>query len=388
MDEFLFWWAIISLSLALGYVAILIIYSYGWKNLPEWQVPKDYTPSVQCTVIIPARNESENLPACLKSIAEQQYPKSLTQVIVVDDHSTDNTLQIAKKFAIGHPETEVLELKQHLAPDLKFNSFKKEAINVGIKHAKGSLIVTTDADCVLPPDWLMLICSFYEKRNPVFIAAPVGFKDERTLFERFQSLDFLGMMCGTAAGIHLGLKNMSNGANLAYSREAFLKVGGFKGIDHLATGDDILLMQKIAEAYPRRIAFLKSRKAVALTKAKATIHEFISQRVRWASKSTDYKEWMVTFILGWVFLFCIFIVATPFLSPLYGTSVLALFVVLLGVKTLADFFYLRMMAKFFRRTELMKSYLPSQILHILYIVTVGIMGNLVRQYHWKGRRVR
>ena len=388
MEMFFNWWTILSLALAAGYVAIIAIYTCGWKLLPRWEAPDDFSPSVKCTVIIPARNEAENLPGCLESIARQRYPSTLTQVIVIDDHSEDDTLELARQFASRHPHFEVLELKAHLPEGKPINSYKKVAIDLGVQHARGELIVTTDADCVLSPEWLWLICSFYEVKKPAFIAAPVGFHREQSLFERFQSLDFFGMMCGTAAGIHLGIKNMANGANLAYPKAAYQAVNGFADIDHLATGDDILLMQKIAGAYPGKTAFLKNEKATALTLAKPGIAEFISQRVRWASKSTDYKEWVVTFLLGWVFFYCVFIVITPFLLPFAGTKALVLFVVLLAVKTVTDYLYLGMMAKFFRRKELMKSYLPSQLIHILYIVTVGALGNIVKQYSWKGRTVQ
>ncbi|MAT52970.1 MAG: glycosyl transferase [Saprospirales bacterium] len=388
METLFTWWTISSLILAAGYVAIIAIYTFGWKRLPVWEPPAAYLPSVKCTVIIPARNEAPNLPECLASIAGQSYPASLTQVIVVDDHSEDETLDIARKFADRYPHFEVLELKAHLPEGKKVNSFKKEAIDLGVRAADGELIVTTDADCVLPPDWLMLMCSFYEVKKPVFIAAPVGFHREQSLFERFQSLDFFGMMCGTAAGIRLGIKNMANGANLAYSKAAYQAVNGFRGIDHLATGDDILLMQKIAASNPGKTAFLKNEKATARTLAKPTVREFISQRVRWASKSTDYKEWLVTFILGWVFFYCVFILTTPILFLFVGTKALVLFVFLLSVKTVTDYFYLGMMAKFFRREELMMSYFPAQLIHILYIVTVGVLGNLVKRYDWKGRTVR
>lgn len=385
---FFTWWAVFSVFLALGYVLLIAIYTYGWKKLPIWETPQGYFPSVKCTVIIPARNESENLPNCLLSIVNQNFPAELTQVIVIDDHSEDGTANMAREYASKYPQIEVLELKNFLPEGQSFNSFKKAAIDVGVSHASGELILTTDADCVLPPDWLRLMCSFYEVNKPAFIAAPVAFHKEQSLFERFQSLDFLGMMCSTAAGIHLGIKNMSNGANLAYAKEAYQAVSGFKGIDRRATGDDILLMQKIAKAYPGQTAFLKNVNATALTLASPTIAAFISQRVRWASKSTDYKEWSVMFILSWVFFYCISIVGTALFIPFVGLEALLLFFVLLGTKTVADYFYLGMMAKFFRRQELMKSYFPSQIIHILYIVCVGILGNMVRRYRWKGRLVR
>jgi len=181
---------------------------------------------------------------------------------------------------------------------------------------------------------------------------------------------------------------MCNGANLAYAKAAFAEVNGFEGIDYLATGDDILLMQKIAARHPDKIGFLKNKNATVYTAAKPTIASFVSQRVRWASKSTDYKEWAVTFILGMVFFYCWSIVISLATVPWWGRKALFLFIGLLAVKALADYFFLSMMARFFEKGELMKSYVPSQFLHIIYIVVVGVLGNVVKRYEWKGRRVR
>jgi hypothetical protein len=133
---------------------------------------------------------------------------------------------------------------------------------------------------------------------------------------------------------------------------------------------------------------LKNKNATVYTAAKPTVASFVSQRVRWASKSTDYKEWMVTFILGMVFFFCWSIVISLVAMLWWGEKAFLLLLGLLTVKTVADYFFLEMMARFFGKNELMKSYLPSQFLHIIYIVVVGVLGNLVKRYEWKGRRVR
>ncbi|GIV31718.1 MAG: glycosyl transferase [Saprospiraceae bacterium] len=385
---FPWWWAMVGTLLAMGYVAILLLYAHGWKRMPDWEPPPGYTPSAFCSILVPARNEAENLLRCLSSLACLDYPSHLFEVITIDDHSTDDTLKLARQFARGRTNFKVLSLAAHqsaLPPDV---AYKKAAITLGVQHARGPLILTTDADCEVPPRWLMLMSSLFEAKRPVFIAAPVMFQGERTLFERFQSLDMLGMMCSTASGIYLGLKHMSNGANLAYSKAAFEAIGGFAGIAHLASGDDILLMQKMAARFPGQTTFLKHPEATVRTRPQPTVSAFIQQRVRWASKSTAYREWTVTFILGWVFLYCWYILLSLAGVVLFGLGMGILFLATLVVKLAADFFYLRMMAKFFRREDLLKSYVASQFIHIAYIAGVGLLGMLVRRYEWKGRKLR
>ncbi|MFQ5445380.1 MAG: glycosyltransferase [Saprospiraceae bacterium] len=380
-------WLIFSFLLAVFYVYIIGRYAKGWKRIPVWQVPGGFKPLTKVSVLVPARDEAENIIACLNSIARQSLPPHLFEVIVLDDHSSDGTAGLVEAFSKKHPTFKLIKLADHIRPG-ETQSFKKKAIETGVLHASGNLIVTTDADCEVQRDWLLLLVSYFEKTGCQFIAAPVNFFHEKNTFERFQSLDFLGMMCSTAASIHLRLKNMSNGANLAYSKAVFMEVNGFDGINHLASGDDILLMQKIAARHPGKIGFLKNKNATVYTTAKPTVSAFVSQRVRWASKSADYKEWMVTFILGMVFLFCSSIVISLAMVPWWGEKALLLFLGLFAVKAVTDYFFLGMMARFFERSELMKSYFPSQFLHIMYIVAVGVLGNVVKRYEWKGRKVR
>jgi cellulose synthase/poly-beta-1,6-N-acetylglucosamine synthase-like glycosyltransferase len=377
----------ISLLLAGFYVYVIVRYIGGWNEMPAWEIPPLFQPSTKVSVLIPARNEEENIAACLGSVGRQSYPEALFEVIVIDDHSTDATPLEVEKFASRHGNVRLLKLADYVEPGTT-QSFKKKAIETGVFQASGELVVTTDADCLVQENWLALLVSFYEKHGWQFIAAPVNFHREKNLFERFQSLDFMGMMCGTGAGIHLRIKNMCNGANLAYPKAAFLEVGGFEGIDHLATGDDILLMQKIAACHPGKVGFLKNAAATVYSEAKPTVSSFVSQRVRWASKSTAYKEWQVTVILGLVFLYCCAIVFSLALVPWWGWQALLLTGLLFLVKTVTDYYFLGMMARFFSRQDLMKSYLASQFLHIAYIVVVGVLGNTVRRYEWKGRRVR
>ncbi|MFK7933027.1 MAG: glycosyltransferase [Saprospiraceae bacterium] len=379
-----FVYVLFSLLLMLLYVVIIWNYMRGWKQLCPWQVPQNFTTTTSVSIIIPARNEADNILLCLHSILKQSYPQDLLQIIVIDDHSTDATPQLVTRLN----DSRILLLKLVNFPSPTQNqSFKKQAINLGIQHATGELIITTDADCITPPDWLNLIVSFYEEKNPVFIAAPVNFYAEENALEKFQSLDFMGMMAITGAGIHQGWMHMCNGANLAYPKTAFYAVDGFVGIDHLASGDDMLLMQKIARQFPNRIGFIKNKAATVLTKAKPTLRSFLQQRIRWASKSTAYPEWKVTLVLALVFFFCCNILLALFLALSWKVELFWLVIVQLLVKAITDFVFLKKMATFFDRRDLMHSFASAFFLHTAYIIGVGILGNIIKKYKWKGRKV-
>jgi cellulose synthase/poly-beta-1,6-N-acetylglucosamine synthase-like glycosyltransferase len=372
-----------STILSLFYIYIITRYIVEWKKINPFKIPASYSPSVLVSILIPARNEAENIRKCLDSIFQQTYPSNLFEIIVIDDHSEDETVQIINN--INDPRVKLLKLTDFSKPG-KHLSFKKKAIEIGISNAKSQLIVTTDADCIAPANWLKTIVAFYETKQLKFIAAPVNFHEEKSMFERFQSLDFLGMMGVTGAGIRGKLMNMCNGANLAYEKKAFEEVNGFEGIDHLASGDDMLLMQKIAQRFPDKIGFVKNIDAVILTKAQPNLNSFMNQRIRWASKTSAYKEWKVTFILIMVFLFCCNIILSFLLIPFYGFLMVLVFIFQLLIKSVMDYFFLNKMANFFNRKDLMNSFIPAQFLHIAYIVGIGFLSVFIKKYYWKGRK--
>ena len=376
---------IVSSVLTLGYIVVMYQYIKGWKMLPTWEVPPHYVPNTKVSIVIPARDEEKSILNCLSSIVQQNYPASLWEVIVVDDHSTDQTVALVSSFA--HPNVKLLRLSDFVQEG-ETKAYKKKAIEVAIAASTGSLIVTTDADCVVQPNWLMLLVSYCECQQMKFVAAPVNFYQERNALERFQSLDFMGMMGIAGGGIQRGFMRMCNGANLAYTKAVFEEVHGFQNINHIASGDDMLLMHKVAARYPKQVGYLKNIAATVFTHAKPTLRDFLQQRIRWATKSSGYQEKMVTVILALVLFFCLNIVLIVLLIPLLGWKVVPILVGVLLAKAIMDYLFLGLMSRFFEREQLMNAFIPSFFMHIAYIVFVGTAANFVKNYEWKGRKVK
>jgi cellulose synthase/poly-beta-1,6-N-acetylglucosamine synthase-like glycosyltransferase len=370
-----------SILASFFYIAVMMICTYGWHRLGFYKKRQNVENQTHISVLVAARNEEANIEKCIKSILAQNYPKHLFEVIVIDDHSEDQTFAILN--GLQSENLRILRLA-----DFGIKGSKKKAIELGVHQAKGQLIVATDADCLTQPNWLSLIASFYEEGKYKFIAAPVNFYQEKNTFELCQSLDFLGLMAVTGAGIELKRFNMCNGANLAYEREVFFEVDGFKGIDQLASGDDMLLMQKVALKYPDRIGYLKNTEATVFTFAKETVKSFINQRVRWASKTNSYKEFLVTGILIMVFFFCCNIPFSLFLVLFLGKPALQLFVFQCVVKLTCDIVLLYPICVFFKRKDLVKVFFPAFWGHLAYIIVVGFLANILYNYEWKGRFVR
>ncbi len=366
----------IIIGLILIYLLSISLYIYYWKKLPRWHLAPDFCPQTSIAVLVAARNEESNIAACIQAVLAQNYPANLLEIIVIDDHSEDNTAAIVQQYKV-----------KYLRLD-RSKTGKKNALEQGIKLAQSQLIATTDADCVMADNWLLYLASIYEDKPTKLIAAPVCFYDEKNTFERFQSLDFMGMMAVAGAGIEGRFMNMCNGANLAYERAAFYAVNGFEGIQHLASGDDMLLMEKIAARYPLQIAYLKNPAAQTRTKAKKTVASFVQQRIRWASKSGNYQSPITSIMLANVWLLCWSILISLLLGCFLNSYFLYLFALSFLLKGIADFLFLGMMSRFFERPQLMTAFVPALFWHCWYIIVVGTASIFIKKYDWKGRNVR
>ncbi|WDF55493.1 glycosyltransferase family 2 protein [Mucilaginibacter sp. KACC 22063] len=362
------------------YLLVLLYLIRGWSALQAPKRPVTGRFKTKVTVLIAARDEEENIAETINDLLAQDYPKDLTEIIIVDDHSTDRTAEIIASYATQGVGLLQLERNEIL------NSYKKKAITEAIAISTGELMVATDADCRMGSKWLSSIVSYYETENPVMISSPVTYFKEISLFERLQTLEFSYLIGLGASFIGNGRASTCNGANLAYRKDVFHEVGGFKGIDDLASGDDELLLQKIAMVYPGKIGFLKSLDAVVYTYAKPDLQSFLQQRRRWASKSTKYKDKKVVALAV-----CIWFFNLSMLISLgwgfFNSRVLLLFALQILLKFLFELAFLAPVMAFLKRLKLLPLLLLLEPMHILYMVYVGLMGN-ARKYVWKGRTVR
>ncbi|MBD1429564.1 glycosyltransferase [Sphingobacterium sp. DN04309] len=363
---------------ALLYVLILVYLRKGWGAIPLFSSPQ--TSSKHVSILIAARNEEDNIARTIEAVLQQNYPAAQLELIIVDDHSTDKTADIVRTYA-----DRGVKLLQLQVGD-KLNSYKKYAITKAIEMASGEIIVTTDADCRMGPDWIRTIMAYFDKHDSYLVSSPVAYSEEKSRFEELQTLEFLYLIGLGAAGIGNGNPTTCNGANLAYRRDVFFEMGGFKGIDNLASGDDELFLHKVAEKYADKIGFCKSRDAIVYTDAKPDLASFISQRKRWASKSTKYKDKKVIFLGVCIWLFNLALICSLIgfvvLLPSLNWWLLTAF----ALKLIIEFIFLLPVLSFAKRLELLK-YLPFlTVIHTFYMVYIGIAGN-IGKYDWKGRQV-
>lgn len=367
------------ISFACVYAILVLWMRKGWATIQGPVSPLVCTKTV--SVIIAARNEELNIRRTITSILNQNFPEELLELIIIDDHSDDNTSAIVREYTENG--VKLIQLNENG----RMNSYKKLAISRAIDCCRGEIIITTDADCRMGPNWLTTVIGTFEKENAYLLSSPVVYSEEKSFFERLQTLEFLYLIGLGAAGIGNRKPTTCNGANLAYRKDIFTQMGGFKGIDELASGDDELFLHKVAEKFPERIAFCKSEEAIVYTDAKPDLSSFISQRRRWASKSTKYKNKGVI-ALGiaiWLFNVLLLVVAILSVAAVKILAWVVLFAFLL--KMTVEFFFIQPLTKFAGRSNLLW-YLPIlSLAHIFYLAYIGILGN-IGKYDWKGRQVK
>ena len=366
-----------------AYGVLMALYTRGHWNLRAF-VAKGKTPQTKFSIVIPARNEAANIENCIAGILAQKYPTHLFEVIVIDDFSEDETANIVASLALQYNNVRLLRL-QDFTKDENIVAYKKRAIEIAIEQANHPWIVTTDADCSFTNNWLASYDAYIQEHNCVMIAAPVSYKNTGSFLSVFQVLDFISLQGITAAAVGSGSHTLCNGANLCYSKEAFESVGKFSGIDHLPSGDDMLLMHKMKKSYPEKIGYLYAQDTVVTTAPSATLDLFIQQRIRWSSKALGYQDKIIFWILLLVYLVNFsLLVYLP--VNLIETGNINNWLVFIGCKTLVELPFMYAAAKFFKQQKLLWWFLFMQPFHILYTVVAGWFGTF-GSYKWKGRTV-
>ena len=379
-------WAVAILTIM--YAGILLAYRYWFGKMRPFQLSQSNQidqvrpnqASTQFTVIIPARNEAANIKACVESVLAQEYPADAFEIIVIDDFSEDDTAFIVQALSQQYPQVRLLQLKDH-CKEGETLAYKKKAIEIAVSVAKGDWILTTDADCIVPARWLFLYNAYIQEHHPSFVAAPVMFIKTAGILNQFQLLDFLALQGITAAAVGAGKHSMSNGANLGFEKTAFIAVGGYQGVDHIASGDDMFLMHKMKQTLHKPVGYLFHPDAIVLTAAMDTWKGFIMQRIRWASKARYYDDHSITMVLTLVYFFNLSFICLALMGS-WSTLLIAL-----AFKTFFELFFLDPVAKFFKMQPELKYFVFYQPIHIVYNIAAGLFGQL-KTYSWKGRKVK
>jgi len=376
----LFFW-LLSGCTGLLYIIWIACLCYGFRkqlHKPAHSYRKDSP--IFTTVVIPARNEEHHIGRLLDSLNWQTVDHANFEVIIVDDHSEDGTAQVVADFAAKHPELNLLMID---AGD-NTESPKKKAIEAAVGIAKGDLLITMDADGTVGPAWLGGMVSVFQHESVELAAGPVRMKPVRGAFEYMQAFEFLSLIGSGMAMAGLGEHILANGANLAFTRNAYQMSASATPLHKRASGDDIQMLMAVKKQHRGAIRFISDPNCFVNTRPQRSLWEFFQQRKRWASKAkSGYDAWNSVISL-WVFFFNFLLIALPvagFFVPECFLAALWLFV----VRFLADIPFLYAVAGFARQRKLFWVYLPLQLLYPWYILFTALAG-VYGTYRWKGRK--
>jgi cellulose synthase/poly-beta-1,6-N-acetylglucosamine synthase-like glycosyltransferase len=374
------------LVLMILYAVIIDSYRRAWNRIPG-HTPSSQDPTSFVSVIIAFRNESKNVTKLLDCLSAQRFPSHQVEYILVDDFSEDDTADRIRAYK-GKAAQQIvfISLQEEFGSENNIRSHKKKAIETGINKSRGSIIVTTDADCCFGPDWLFTLISYFEQKQAHFVAAPVKISPVQGFLGIFQALDFMSLQGITGAVVSTNKMTMCNGANLAYSKKAFLEVNGFEGIDDIPSGDDMLLMYKIYRRYPENVFYLKDPAVIVNTEAVSSWKDFFQQRIRWASKATHYDDKRIFYVLLLVYfvnLGFLILAISAFFKAGFAFFLMLLFI----AKLLIEFPFVNAVSIFFGQQSLMKYFMLLQPLHIAYTLVAGWLGRF-GSFEWKGRTIR
>ena len=365
--------------LLLNYIYFLSNINKGLKRFQfdiQAKIPDEYI-----SVIIPFRNESDNILISLNSLASQNYPQEKFEVIYVNDSSTDDSYEkiINAKKPYNYKVISLPEFSHDRA-------FKKKAVSYGIENSQGEIIITTDADCTHNQNWVRELISGFDSVTG-FISGPVSFNERQNLFSKIQSLEFAGLILAGAGLIGIGKPAICNGANLAFRRSVYDELHGYHDQMHLSSGEDELLMQKIAAETDYSVKFCWKKDAVVFTQPNENFRGFLQQRKRWASKGLFYKNKLLVISLILIYLFYLGFPVQILLSIFLSKVFLISFGLSLISKFVLEYIIIKKGANFLFRDDLMKYFLQTEIFQIVYITLAGFLG-VIGNYKWKDRNLK
>ena len=363
------------------YCTLILLLRYGWEKLPPG-IAQNTEEKVKFSILVPFRNEAENLPFLLKSISELKYPRDHFEVILIDDDSEDSSVEVIKEFRDFHPTFPLKILKN----ERHSGSPKKDAITMGVKNANFAYIFTTDADCILPQSLLEQYSIEIQRNGYSLMAGPVAFGNSykiNPLLKNFQDLDFISLQATGAAAFGLKKPFLCNGANLCYKKSDFLEVNGFAGNNNISSGDDVFLLQKFVE-HQKNVRYLKHREAIVITNYQSSIRGLFQQRIRWAAKTTEYSG-VFSKITGILVLLMNFLLVSGVILAGFGTLPASYLLLIFLLKFSADLFLLYPAANFFNKKQVLRNFWFCSLLYPFFTTYVAI-SSLFTGFEWKGRK--
>lgn len=362
------------LSIVIAYTCAQAYIAWRWcrhTRAEQHSIPS----ALRISVVIASRNEGNALDEVLNALVAQRTGSLDAEIILVDDHSEDGSVQRAVSSGmLTGIKTIRLEAGQH---------GKRAALAAGIRAASGDIILLTDADCRPPAGWTGYISAFFDDPSVGLVAGPVKIAPVSGGLSAFQALDLCGMQAIGLTGLGDDRYLLLNGANLAVRKGSFdpnlLTASDYQ------SGDDLWIASQVLAAGYRVVPCFEPQ-AIVETRPVAGWRAFLRQRLRWGSKNKGSSQWVLVAHLGLGYLAAIATLAGIVLLFLPGLGWWGLAIV--AIKSSGDLWLLYKCSGFFGYRHLLLSFWWMEWLHCCYIAGIGTLSLLPVRYVWKGRRLR
>ena len=366
--------AIVSIVI---YLVSLIIFRWG-LNHPRPQRTADL-PTI--SIVIAVKNEAVNLPRLIEHLTGQHYPDGKLEIIVVDNDSTDETWAILQNEAARISNLRIFTTRTEGTP----YHHKKAALAVGIREARGEVILTTDADCFMGKDWARTMASYFTDD----VGIVVGFSAIRYLndwFSRLQALDYLQLMAAAQGSTNLGLAWACSGSNWAFRKVLFENAGGYMLVRDRVGGDDSLFMQVMQKRTRTKVVFAADKAAWVETQAADSLTTFLRQRIRWASEANYMHHFNCLFFVVILATFLANLMPIVyFVLAITGVVTFVPFLIIIAIKLIGEAMLAFKAVRVYQRKDLMGVFIPWFIIQPFYIVLMGILSFGGNRLDWGHR---
>lgn len=375
-------WVVLTGAAAL-YVVAALCAAVGWWRIRQAEIPAVPDPWPTVSVIIPARDEADRIEDCIEGILDCPYPRDRLEIVVVDDFSTDATAQRvrAARPDSSPPDDPTVRLLQLQHTQSANGGHKPAAVARGIDAASGTVLLTTDADCTVGPDWIRSMVRRCTPETP-FVAGAVRYRFSHRYFERLQALAFAGLVAFGAGTLGLGLPTYCNSANLAFRRDV-VDLLLAEADDRPGAARDELLLQHVAYGTDRDVAFNADPDAAVTTEPAPDLDAYVHQQARWASMGARYPFLLPRLLVVGMWALHPLLLAAGLAAvalPAWRQPTLGL----LLAKMAGDLVLTVPFLKHFDQNELTRSTVATELMLLLVVPVAGLLGSF-GTVEWKGR---
>ena len=362
------------------YFAVLIWYIVGIINTKVNIKSKSCMSILDVSIIVCVRNGEQSLRNLLNDFQKQKYLGNY-EFIIVDDESTDSTKEIIQEFEKNNVKFKYISSNTGDS----ILSFKKKALDAGIRASSYNYLLFTDVDCRVDENWISSMMSNYDD-DCDYVVGYSKIEKNNLSVSLFQSIDFKMMMFCSMGAISMNTPHGCSGQNQSYKKSMYLRNGGFSRISKLLQGDDSIFLQLSNNLGRIKTAFSLKKESHVVAKTHIKWSDFLKQRIRWAGDAQIMWKYNLVFYFAFIGFFISNMASLFFIYFLYyghylicyciiSKFFIELFLFFIGSKKIGDKFYLYQFCFWF-------------LIHIPYVVLMGFLSPFISFFDWRGRKVQ